>query len=71
MLWPGINRLDNWIQDPITNGEGNILSIAAVICVLDYLNAVGLVSHEIESTAMKMMEKCLFWLLQFLLFFVF
>lgn len=58
MLWPGINKLDNWIQDPITNGEGNILSIAAVICVLDYLNAVGLVSHEIESTAMKMMEKC-------------
>ena len=67
MLWPGINKLDNlMIKDPITNGEGNILSFAIVICVMDYLNAVGLVSYDIESIAMKLMEKSwfssfLFW----------
>lgn len=57
MLWPGIDGLDNWIKDPITNGEGNLLSIAAIIYVMDYLNAVGLVSYKIESKVMAMMER--------------
>lgn len=59
MLWPGLLSLENIVNDPITNGEGNILSLAATIYVMDYLNAVGKVSYEIEMKAMEIMEKCM------------
>ncbi|CAI9724157.1 alpha-2-macroglobulin-like isoform X1 [Octopus vulgaris] len=58
MLWPGLSSLENIVNDPITNGEGNILSLAATIFVMDFLNAVGKVSYEIEMKAIEIMEKC-------------
>ncbi|GAB1607259.1 murinoglobulin-1-like isoform X1 [Argonauta hians] len=58
MLWPGLESLENIVNDPITNGEGNILSLAATIYVMDFLNAVEKVSYEIEMKAIEIMEKC-------------
>lgn len=52
-----IHNLDNLIPLPLGNGEQNLLKIAPIVSIVDYLNETNQLTPEIKSEAFSLMEE--------------